>query len=86
VPWCQRCVATYLHTGGPSAACPALLSIFRVHPLPLLAAESFGRVDLAQLQFPSQYKLDYVRVYQKKDALNVGCSPPDFPTAQYMAW
>ena len=51
-----------------------------------LAAESFGRVDLEQLQFPSQYKLDYVRVYQKKDALNVGCSPPDYPTAQYLAW
>jgi hypothetical protein len=70
-----------------NAPCPAIAR----HPSdalapPLRAAESFGRVDLAQLQFPSQYKLDYVRVYQKKDALNIGCSPPGFPTAQYMAW
>ena len=93
-------------------------------------ADSFSTVDLAQLQFPAQYKvgggampqtaalpsagaqkpaaltritphcsfqprcppalpplqLDYVRVYQKKDALNVGCSPPDYPSAQYLAW
>ena len=25
------------------------------------------------------------RVYQRPDAINVGCSPPDFPTAQYIA-
>jgi len=29
-------------------------------------------------------KIDYIRVYQPKDARNVGCNPPDFPTADYI--
>lgn len=32
---------------------------------------------------PCRYKIDYVRVWQSES--NVGCSPPDFPTAQYLA-
>jgi hypothetical protein len=31
-------------------------------------------------------QVDYVRVYQNASAVNLGCSPPDFPTAQYLAW
>ena len=52
----------------------------------LAMASSFGRVDLPHLKFPSQYQVDYVRVYQPADALNLGCSPPDYPTQQYLAW
>ncbi|KAI3431296.1 hypothetical protein D9Q98_004355 [Chlorella vulgaris] len=51
----------------------------------LAMSESFGYVDLEKLAFPSQYKVDYVRVYQNASAVNLGCSPPDFPTAQYLA-
>jgi hypothetical protein len=63
-----------------------VLAAPRHHPALCALADSFAKVDFEQLQFPAQYKLDYVRVYQKTDALNVGCSPPDYPTEQYLAW
>ena len=28
--------------------------------------------------------VDWVRVYQPKDAHNIGCDPPDYPTADYI--
>jgi len=34
--------------------------------------------------FPSEYLIDYVRVYQRKDEVNIGCDPHDFPTAKYI--
>ena len=34
--------------------------------------------------FPSEYLIDYVRVYQRKDEVNIGCDPDDFPTAKYI--
>ncbi|KAL4427961.1 hypothetical protein ABPG75_002050 [Micractinium tetrahymenae] len=48
-------------------------------------AYGFTKVDFDRLGFPAQYKIDYVRVYQDPEAVNVGCSPPAFPTAQYLA-
>ena len=35
---------------------------------------------------PHVLQIDYVRVYQPKGSINLGCSPPDYPTAQYLAW
>ena len=29
-------------------------------------------------------EVDWVRVYQRKDAINVGCDPKDYPTAAYI--
>lgn len=54
------------------------------HPA-LAPADGFTKVDFDRLNFPAQYKIDYVRVYQDAEAVNVGCSPPDYPTAQYLA-
>lgn len=70
------------HPPGPSHH-----PTFNPHPNPCLTqpAGSFGSVDLADLPFPSEYKIDYVRVYQPPAALNVDCSPPDYPTKQYIA-
>ncbi|PRW60711.1 glycoside hydrolase family 16 [Chlorella sorokiniana] len=48
-------------------------------------SNSFTAVDIDRLQFPAQYKIDYVRLYQDPAAINVGCSPPDMPTEQYIA-
>ena len=48
-------------------------------------SESFGTVDLENLAFPSYMMVDYIRVYQRADKLNVGCSPPDYPTEQWIA-
>jgi beta-glucan synthesis-associated protein KRE6 len=45
---------------------------------------NFGFVDLDHLSFPAVMKIDYVRVYQEKGAVNVGCDPVDFPTMDYI--
>ncbi|KAJ7678230.1 glycoside hydrolase family 16 protein [Mycena polygramma] len=45
---------------------------------------NFGKVDTEHLTFPTTLSLDYVRVYQYEDAINIGCDPPDFPTQQYI--
>ncbi|PCH33736.1 glycoside hydrolase family 16 protein [Wolfiporia cocos MD-104 SS10] len=43
-----------------------------------------GYIDFAHLQFPSIMRVDYVRVYQDPSNINIGCDPPDFPTAAYI--
>jgi len=45
---------------------------------------NFGNVDLEHLTFPNHMKVDYVRVYQPADRINIGCDPKDFPTADYI--
>ena len=47
-------------------------------------SEGFGTVDTADLQFPTTMLVDYIRVYQRSDSINIGCDPIDFPTAQYI--
>jgi hypothetical protein len=36
--------------------------------------------------WPIISQVDYVRVYQNASAFNLGCSPPAYPTQQYLAW
>ncbi|KAI0094797.1 glycoside hydrolase family 16 protein [Irpex rosettiformis] len=45
---------------------------------------NFGKVDLDHLTFPTTMSIDYIRVYQDPGALNIGCDPIDFPTADYI--
>ncbi|KAJ7770455.1 glycoside hydrolase family 16 protein [Mycena metata] len=45
---------------------------------------NFGPVDWDHLTFPTTMSLDYVRVYQYEDAINIGCDPPAFPTQEYI--
>jgi len=45
---------------------------------------NFGAIDYAHLTFPTTMSVDYIRVYQPKDAHNIGCDPPNFPTAAYI--
>ncbi|CAL1701248.1 unnamed protein product [Somion occarium] len=45
---------------------------------------NFGDVDLEHITFPTRMKVDYIRVYQPPDQKNIGCDPPDFPTAAYI--
>ena len=47
-------------------------------------SENFGTVDLANLPFPAHLRIDYIRVYQPSGQKNIGCDPPDFPTAAYI--
>ncbi|KAG8706592.1 hypothetical protein FRC08_000955 [Ceratobasidium sp. 394] len=45
---------------------------------------NFGQIDWEHLVFPTWMLVDWVRVYQPKGAHNIGCSPPDYPTAEYI--
>ena len=47
-------------------------------------SEDFGEVDIDNLPFPAYMSVDNIRVYQRPDQMNVGCSPPDMPTAQWI--
>lgn len=47
-------------------------------------SNNFGFVDLEHIIFPSVMKVDWVRVYQDPDAINIGCDPADFPTMEYI--
>lgn len=60
----------------------SLLPLNGLNPL----TDGFTKVDFDRLGFPAEYKIDYVRVYQDPEAVNLGCSPPDYPTAQWIAW
>ena len=45
---------------------------------------NFGPVDLEHLTFPAHMRVDYIRVYQPTNAINIGCDPKDFPTEAYI--
>ena len=45
---------------------------------------NFAQLDFDLLQFPTTMSIDYIRIYQPKNAINIGCDPPNFPTAQYI--
>jgi beta-glucan synthesis-associated protein KRE6 len=46
-------------------------------------SEGFGAIS-PELIFPTIMRIDYIRVYQPKDKINVGCDPSDFPTQSYI--
>lgn len=48
-------------------------------------SDNFQWVDKANLNFPSEMKIEYIRVYQREDFGSVGCDPADHPTADYIA-
>src|SRR5260221_1563844 len=47
-------------------------------------SQNFGYVDLDHLVFPTTMRVDWIRVYQPKNEINIGCDPKDFPTAAYI--
>lgn len=47
-------------------------------------SKNFGDVDLEHLTFPTTMSVDWIRVYQPADAVNVGCDPKGFPTSAYI--
>jgi hypothetical protein len=40
--------------------------------------------DTASMMFPSEFLIDYVRVYQRKGQTNIGCDLKDYPTVDYI--
>ncbi|EIW82303.1 glycoside hydrolase family 16 protein [Coniophora puteana RWD-64-598 SS2] len=51
----------------------------------LAMSQQFSPPDFADLVFPMTMRIDWIRVYQPKDAINIGCDPADYPTASYIA-
>ncbi|KAG2452496.1 hypothetical protein HYH02_002735 [Chlamydomonas schloesseri] len=49
----------------------------------LAMSHSFAAID-PNLPLPASMEIDYIRVYQPKDAINVGCDTPDFPSQDYI--
>lgn len=47
-------------------------------------SENFGNIDFKHLTFPTQTRVDRIRVYQDMQRINIGCNPPDFPTEAYI--
>ena len=47
-------------------------------------SKNFGSIDFEHLTFPNRMKVDYIRVYQDLNHVNIGCDPTDFPTAAYI--
>ncbi|EIM92126.1 beta-glucan synthesis-associated [Stereum hirsutum FP-91666 SS1] len=45
---------------------------------------AFGSVDVEHLTFPAIMTVDYIRVYQESDSINIGCDPDEFPTKDYI--
>ncbi|KIY71399.1 glycoside hydrolase family 16 protein [Cylindrobasidium torrendii FP15055 ss-10] len=41
-------------------------------------------IDFEHLKFPTSMLVDYVRVYQDPNAINIGCDPENFPTKAYI--
>jgi hypothetical protein len=44
----------------------------------------FGKIEFNKLTFPTSMKIDYIRVYQDPNNVNIGCSPAGYPTEQYI--
>lgn len=47
-------------------------------------SNNWAYVDWNALAFPVTMRVDYIRVYQPKDQINVGCDPPGYPTQNYI--
>lgn len=47
-------------------------------------SQNFGTPNWDLLTWPNTMSVDWVRVYQRPGEENVGCDPPDFPTAEYI--
>ncbi|EAU87690.2 beta-glucan synthesis-associated protein KRE6 [Coprinopsis cinerea okayama7 len=45
---------------------------------------SFGDLDLETIEVPATMSIDWIRVYQPANAVNIGCDPKEFPTAKYI--
>lgn len=47
-------------------------------------SNSWVYIDWPSLVWPSHLRIDYVRIYQPRNALSITCDPPDYPTYDYI--
>ena len=52
------------------------LPLFQSIVLALALSQALVTTQPTGLTFPAEFKIDYVRVYQREGAQNVGCDPP----------
>lgn len=73
---------------GPNTATQISQRVISQEPmyvlLNLAVSEAFETVDAANLPSPAHMLIDYVRIYQKKGQENIGCSPKNYPTENYI--
>ncbi|KAG8800470.1 hypothetical protein FRC17_006863, partial [Serendipita sp. 399] len=41
-------------------------------------------IPFDELTFPAYMKVDWIRIYQYEDEINVSCDPPQYPTSNYI--
>ncbi|PPQ72453.1 hypothetical protein CVT24_003119 [Panaeolus cyanescens] len=62
--------------------------IISQEPMYLIAnlglSETFGTLDLSNVPVPATMAVDWIRVYQPANAINIGCDPKTAPTAKYI--
>lgn len=47
-------------------------------------SNSWSKVNISAIDFPVLMEVDYVRIYQPKDKINLSCDPKDYPTYDYI--
>ncbi|KAJ7877892.1 beta-glucan synthesis-associated protein-domain-containing protein [Mycena olivaceomarginata] len=58
--------------------------VARPVPSEVSGSLNFGFIDFDHLTFPAVMRVDWVRIYQDPDNVQVGCNPADYPTADYI--
>ncbi|KDQ20783.1 glycoside hydrolase family 16 protein [Botryobasidium botryosum FD-172 SS1] len=73
---------------GPDNAMNISSRIISEEPMSIIInfglSDSFQRIDYGHLAWPAKMYVDYIRVYQRDGATNIGCEPPDYPTQDYI--
>ncbi|KAF5329451.1 hypothetical protein D9619_009169 [Psilocybe cf. subviscida] len=91
ISWVQDAKLSWTLRGpamGPDTATEISTRPIPQEPMYIIAnlglSLGFGVVDFQNLIFPATMSVDYIRVYQPSDAINIGCDPRDFPTTDYI--
>ncbi|KAF7303707.1 GH16 domain-containing protein [Mycena indigotica] len=83
VSWTMRAAAAGADTAAEISARP-----ITQEPLYILVnlgfSHSFSWIDFDKLIFPATMRVDWIRVYQPQDKINIGCDPAERPTAAYI--
>ncbi|KAL8286536.1 hypothetical protein RQP46_004553 [Phenoliferia psychrophenolica] len=74
---------------GPNEETETSQRLVAVEPLSIvfnlaISTKSGQTIEWGKIAFPATLRIDYVRVYQKKGQINIGCDPADFPTSKYI--
>lgn len=61
-----------------------LIIVLQALVLNLGISPGWQKIDPSTLTFPTEMLIDYVRIYQRKGHENIGCSPDNYPTEEYI--